>query len=132
MRENTEIILESLRRFDPNDLGPWAELWSVDGVGTAAENWPEQGPFVGRYAIAGQFERLFSEWSDHRFEDVEVTKVTEKWSLLSYRLCATGTSSGLPIELELVAALRVEDGRISEGHFRWTREQALKAAGLSG
>ena len=128
---NAEVVAEVFRRFDPSDLGPWAETWSLDAVSTSAEGWPEQGPFVGRAAIIEQFERLFADWEDQRIEGVEITEESDEWVFAAYTLWARGAGSGLEAEFDLVVAMRVESGQIAEGHFRWNREQALEAAGLS-
>jgi ketosteroid isomerase-like protein len=63
--ENVEIVMESFRRFDPNDLEEWAELVHPESRVTAPEGWPEPGPFVGRTAIIRQFKRIFADWSEY-------------------------------------------------------------------
>ena len=53
-RENVEIAMEAFRRFDPNDLDEWTELWHPESRLTAPDGWPELGPFVGLGQLSGR------------------------------------------------------------------------------
>ena len=130
-QENVEIAWESFRRFNPNDMDDWAALWHAESCATAAEGWPEQGPFVGRDAIVRQFERIYADWSEYQFEEIEVVADSDDWVVATWTLRTRGAASGVETQVGLATALRVQDGRIIEGHFRWTRDEALQAAGLS-
>ena len=129
-QENVEIAWESFRRFDPDDMKEWAALWHPESRATAAEGWPEQGPFVGRDAVVRQFERIYADWSEYQFEEIEVAADSEDWVVATWSLRTRGAASGLETQVDLAVALRVQEGRIIEGHFRWNRDEALEAAGL--
>jgi ketosteroid isomerase-like protein len=62
-QENVELVMESFRRFEANDVQGYAALWHPEGRGTAPADWPEPGPFVGRDAVVAQFERLAADWA---------------------------------------------------------------------
>ena len=51
--------------------------------------------------------------------------------LLDFGWVARGTGSGIESRTQSSAAFRVGDGLIMEGHYRWSRPEALEAAGLS-
>jgi ketosteroid isomerase-like protein len=129
-QENVEVAMETFRRFNPKDLENWAALWHPEGRATPAKGWPEPGPFVGRDAIVRQFERLFADWSEYRNEEIEVAADSGDWVVVTWSLRTRGAASGLESQIDLAAAMRVQDGRIIEGHFRWNRDEALEAAGL--
>ncbi|HEX2128722.1 MAG TPA: nuclear transport factor 2 family protein [Solirubrobacterales bacterium] len=130
-RENVEVALECFRRFDAADLGPFAELLHPHVRMTAAEGWPEQGPFQGRDASIRQFERLFGDWSEYSLEDVRVVRDAGEWVVVAWTMRARGRGSGLDVAMDVVGALRVEDGQVIEAHYRWSPEAAFEAAGLA-
>ena len=128
--ENVEVALETFRRFDAADFEAWAKLWHPQGRATAAAGWPEQGPFEGREAVVNQFKQMYENWSDYRFEDVEVVQTTGQWVVISWRLWTRGIGSGLESQVDLAVAMQIEDGQVVQGHFRWNADEALAAAGL--
>jgi ketosteroid isomerase-like protein len=130
--ENVEVVMESFRRFDPNDMEEWATLLHPDCRVTAPDGWPEPGPFVGREAVVRQFERIFADWSEYRFEDIEVVAESEEWVVITWRWHTRGVTSGIEADFHFANASRIRDGRIIEIHFRWRPDDALEAAGLSG
>jgi ketosteroid isomerase-like protein len=128
--ENVEAIQKGIDAFDPNDPD-WVALWHPDSRSTYAEGWPERGPFVGREAVIRQFRRVTDDWSESRFEDRKVIAESEGWVVVSWRWLTRGAVSGIEGEFYVAAALRVQEGRIIEVHFRWNDDEALEAAGLS-
>jgi ketosteroid isomerase-like protein len=129
-QENAEIVMEVFRRVQAGDLKDAAPLWHPDGRVTPADGWPEPGPFVGRDAVMRQLERLFQDFSESRFEDVELVADSGEWVVMAWRWLTRGEASGLEAEVDLAAAFRLRDGMIDRGHFRWQREEALEAVGL--
>ena len=129
--ENVEIVMESFRRFRPGELEEWAVLFHPEGLVTAPQGWPEPGPFVGREAIVRQFELLFRDWSEYRFEDIEVVVDSGEWVVITWRLHTRGHGSGLEADFDFAVATRIRDSLIAESHFRWKLDEALEAAGLS-
>ena len=128
-RENIEIVRQLFERFDPSDPA-WIEAWHPDSRTTPATGWPEPGPFVGREAVVRQFQRLLDDWSESRFENVEVVADPEDWVIVTWRWVTKGAASGIEANLDVAAAYRVQDGKVIEGHFRWSAAEALEAAGL--
>jgi ketosteroid isomerase-like protein len=129
-QENVEVVLDAFRRFETLDFDRAERRWHPDSRITAPEGWPEPGPFEGRDAVFGQFRRLAADWGEQRFSDVEVVTDRGGWVVLTFRWEVRGGQSGAATATPFAAAYRVNDGRISEAHFRWTPEQALEAAGL--
>lgn len=70
-QENVELVLESLRRAEANDVEGAAALMHPEITGTAVPGWPEPGPFVGRDAAVAETERL-TDWGENRFTDIDM------------------------------------------------------------
>jgi ketosteroid isomerase-like protein len=131
-QENTEIVLDGIRRFEAGDLDGAAQNWHSDSRITGPEGWPEPGPFEGRAAVIGQFRRLAADWGQNSVSDLEVVADRGDWVVVTFRWEVRGERSGAVSAASMAAAYQVTRGQISEAHFRWTRAEALEAAGLRG
>jgi ketosteroid isomerase-like protein len=129
-QENVEIVLEYLRRGEANDLEGIAALMHPDISGSAARGWPESGPFLGREANLAEAKRLL-EWGENRFTDIQVVAEEGDCVVVAFRWQVRGEGSGIETRFDVVAAVRVKEARIIEWHNRWSRTEALEAAGLS-
>jgi ketosteroid isomerase-like protein len=128
--QNAEMVREAIRRFEASEFDEASSSWHPDASITGPEGWPERGPFEGREAVFAQFERLAADWGEHRISDVEVIADQAGWVVVTFRWEVEGGKSGAATTADLAAAYRVVDSLIREAHFRWTREEALEAAGL--
>jgi ketosteroid isomerase-like protein len=129
--KNVEVVLEAFRRFESGDVQGMGELLDANVVATAAPGWPEPGPYHGREAFVTQFERIASDWSDHRIAKADVVADEGDWVVIDYRWQVRGGASGIETQMDLVGAFRLSGGLCVEAHYRWTRDEALEAAGLS-
>ena len=127
--QNVEVVLESFRRFDDNNLEAAEELWSPQARVAAPDGWPEPGPVEGRDAVMRQFERLRADAAQSRIE-VEVLEAGDEWVVVAFRWYVTGARSGIETVMDGAAAFRVVDDQISEGHYKWDPADALGVAGL--
>jgi ketosteroid isomerase-like protein len=128
-QENVEIVLESLRRAEANDMEGSAALMHPQIRGSAVRGWPEPGPFAGRDAVLAETKRLL-EWGENRFTDIDVVADEGDWVVVAYRWHVRGAGSGIETHFDVATAVRVKDALIIEWHNRWTRDEALEAAGL--
>ena len=124
------MVLEGLRLFEAFDFDGMARLLHPDVRITGPEGWPERGPFKGRNAVLEQFRRLAADWGTQRISDLDVVADRASWVVLTFRWEVQGIRSEVATATQLSVAYRVKNGRISEGDFRWKREEALEAAGL--
>jgi ketosteroid isomerase-like protein len=129
--ENVEVVLEAFRRFEAGDMTGLAKLFHPDITTTAAEGWPEQGPWIGRTAVVAQYERLTADWTEMRVRLSEVVADVGDWVVAQFSWQVRGAQSGIETSLDVASAIRLRDSLMVEIHNRWTREEALKAAGLS-
>jgi SnoaL-like domain len=128
---NIEIVMEGIRLFETEDFQGLEEMLSPDCRLTGPVGWPEPGPFEGRDAVIGQFRRLTDDMGEHHFSDVEVVTDDGGWVVLSFLWQVRGAGSGAPVATKLAGAWRVESGKFTETHFRWTADEALESTGLS-
>jgi ketosteroid isomerase-like protein len=128
-QENVEIVLEYFRRAEANGVEGVAALMHPEITATAVPGWPEPGPFVGRDAVIAEGERL-SDWGEIAFADIDVVADERDWVVVAYRWHIRGAGSGIATHFDLATAIRVEEGRLIEWHNRWSRAEALEAAGL--
>jgi ketosteroid isomerase-like protein len=129
-QENVEIVLESLRRAEANDVEGGAALMHPEITATSVPGWPEPGPFVGRDAALAETKRLI-EWGENRFTDIDVVADEGDWVVAAFRWHVRGAGSGIATHFDVAAAVRVKEGRVIEWHNRWSRDEALEAAGLA-
>ena len=128
--ENVEVVLEAFRRFEAGDMTGLAKLFHPDITTTAAEGWPEQGPWIGRTAVVAQYERLAADWTEMRVRLSEVVADVGDWVVAQFSWQGRGAQSGIETSLDVASAIRLRDSLMVEIHNRWTREEALEAAGL--
>jgi ketosteroid isomerase-like protein len=126
-QENVEIVLESLRRAEANDVEGSAALMHPDISATAVRGWPESGP-LGQEAVLAETKRLI-EWGENRFTDIEVVADGGDWVVVAFRWQVRGEGSGIETRLDVAAAVRVKEARIIEWHNRWSRSEALQPPG---
>jgi hypothetical protein len=129
-QENVEFVLGAFRQFESKGE-PNPDGWHEDGLLTAPDGWPEPGPFKGREAIMEQFKRLVSDFSSFHSTNMEVVAETGDWVVVAFRWHTRGAHSGIAGTWEMAAAFRIKAGRFIEAHYRWERQEALQAAGLS-
>lgn len=129
-QENIDLYFEAKDRLAAEDHDGFSRLLHPDVTATNV-GWPEPGPFVGRAALVAQLEGIGTEFEEQCYTDVEVVAEHDDWMVLTYRWWVRGSGSGVETHLDIAVAYRVKDAQLIELHWRWTREAALEAAGLS-
>ena len=66
--ENVDVVRASPEAYNTGDMQRLWDLYHPDVILRMPEEWPERGPFVGRDAVFGQFERLRETWAQDSFE----------------------------------------------------------------
>jgi ketosteroid isomerase-like protein len=127
--ESVEVARHSLGAFADGNFDALHEDFSQDAVMYAPEGWPDGALFDGREAIMRQMRRLQEDWQQ---QNMTVPRIDsrDEWVVMEFRWDATGTGSGVPIQMELTGAWRIDAGKIVELRFFWDWNRALEAAGL--
>lgn len=127
-KENVEVVRESAARFVANDIDGLAELYAPDAFMIAPDGWPEGGRFEGREAVMCQYARLVEEWHHHSIR-LESERSHGEWVVAELVWSTQGRARGVPVEMTVVAAYRLEDRKIAEARFFWDLDGALEAVG---
>ena len=125
-QENVEVVREGVARFVANDIDGVAELYALDAFMVAPEGWPEGGRFDGRDAVMRQYTRLVEEWNHHSLR-IDSERSDGDWVVIEVVWSTEGRASGVPVEMTVVAAYRLEDRKIAEARFFWDLDGALEA-----
>ena len=126
--ENLEIVRETFRLFNADDLDglrahldPRIAMWGPEG-------WPEPGPEHGHDGVVRQFERLGADYDQRGSELLELIDAGE-WVVGHFRWNTRGRASGIATTAEMWFVYRFREGKIVEIRYFWEREDALAAAG---
>jgi ketosteroid isomerase-like protein len=128
-QENVEIARHSLDAFTDRNLDALRDDFSQDAVMYAPEGWPDGALFDGREAIMRQMLRLQEDWQR---QNMAVPRIEDHddWVVVEFLWEARGAGSGVPIQMSLTGAWRIDAGKIVELRFFWDWDKALDAAGL--
>jgi ketosteroid isomerase-like protein len=128
-QENVEIVREALATFDRT--GDFA--WSLIAPDADLVNAPGS-PFTNASGHQGfrdwpkDVNEAFEQW-EARVDDV-LDAPGDKVVVLNH-MWGRGRGTGLELEMELNVVYTVVDGKITRIEGYYTRDEALKAAGLS-
>jgi ketosteroid isomerase-like protein len=124
-----EVSHAITRRFAAGDFEGVGTFFHRDAVLLAPEGWPERGPMRGREEIVRQYQRLAEDYTEHRAEISDLIS-TEDWIVGLNRWKMRGRHSGIESELEVWFAGRFEGDLIVDLQYYWSRDEAMRAAGL--
>jgi ketosteroid isomerase-like protein len=110
-RENLEVVDALGEAWNAGDMDALRELFDPDVIVRVPDGWPEPGPFVGREAVMGQFERNRDAWDSDTFEAVE--DPIDAGDRVVVRLIWTGVGRGLRTQLKFTAVYTVRKGKVS-------------------
>jgi ketosteroid isomerase-like protein len=90
----------------------------------------DRGPIHGKDALRAYVQDWFDTFDDFRQEPVEFIDAGEDTFIAVLRVSGRAKLSGVETELTFAVVYTVRDGKILRGREYWTRDEALKAAGL--
>ena len=128
---NVELVCEAVVLFGTGDIDGLSDLYSADAFILAPEGWPEGGRFDGRDAVMRQYKRVQEEWESQSMQ-IGRRHAHADWVVLELIWDAKGKASGVEVEMRIMGAYRVGNGKIAEARFFWDFEEAVDAARLSG
>jgi ketosteroid isomerase-like protein len=129
-QQDVDLFLTAADRLAADDLGGFAELLHADVTSSGVEDWPEPGPHHGADAVVAELGRIMADFEEQRFTQIETVAQGDDWTVIAYRWHVRGSGSQVEIHFDFAVAFRVRDDRLTELHFRRTREPALAVAGL--
>src|SRR2546428_13299805 len=69
-QQNVEIVKAAIAEWNAGDMDGLREVFDPDVIVRLPEGWPEPGPFVGREAVMGQWERNREGWDADTLEPI--------------------------------------------------------------
>jgi uncharacterized protein len=130
-QENVEIVRRYLAAYDRAGLDGLAEFWHPDINWRAAEGaLDDVGLMEGPDAIRDYYRQWEETFADIRMEVEELIDAGDQ-VVAVVRGIGRMKDSDAEIDIRYATVFTTRDGKIGTGREYFTREQALKAAGLS-
>jgi ketosteroid isomerase-like protein len=131
--EKVRVAQAAADAFARDGVDGWLEYFTDDVDYRAAEGAiDDRGPIHGKDALRAYAEDWTEMFDDVRFEPVEVIDAGDDTVIAVMRISGRpkGTSAEA-LTLSVAGVSTIRDGKIARGREYWTREEALKATGLS-
>jgi ketosteroid isomerase-like protein len=114
---------EAIREINDRFWSPEVELrWSRSA--------PEARVYRGRDGVIQAFREWVEPFSEYYIEPLDFIEQGD-WVIIPQRHWGIGSTSGIPVELEVTHVYEVRDSQIARVDEYDTLEEALEAAGLS-
>jgi ketosteroid isomerase-like protein len=127
--ENVEVVRAAFQAWNAGDMDAFRELQDSDVILRPVKNWPEPGPYMGREAVMGFYQRIREAF------DADILEQTGGFRHAADRVVARwiwhAQGHGPESNMELTAIYTVRNGKVREAEFFWDHDEALEAAGLS-
>jgi ketosteroid isomerase-like protein len=131
-QENVEIARTVAAAFNRGDLDAWIDYCTDDIDFRAAEGAPDDhGPIKGKEALRAFLQDWLETFDDFRVEPVELIDAGEDKVIAVMRISGQAKLSGVETDLTYAELSTLRDGKIARSRQYLTRDEALRAAGLS-
>ncbi len=132
-QENVELVRGGIDAFNRRDVDAFVALLAPDVVWEENPELPGlRDVYRGRAEVREWFkEALLEPWESFHVAIEEITELSGDLVFTETVLTARGTGSGAPVELRFWSVLWVAESKLARRQVFWTRDDALKAAGLS-
>jgi ketosteroid isomerase-like protein len=128
-QQNLEVLRSIIVAFNAGDMEAVREMLDPDvAIGRELEGWPETGPFVGRDAVMGGWERNREPFGDTA--TVEPVSIIDAGDRVVARQIAHGVGRGPALHVEYTTVSTLRNGRVFLIDYFWDYAEALKAVGL--
>ena len=130
--ENVNTVRKAAAAFNGGDLDAWIEACTDDIDYRAIEGAPDDhGPIHGKDALRVYVQDWQDTFDEFTSEPVELIDAGDDRVIAVIRISGRAKLSGVETDLTYAALYTFRDGKIARGREYWTRDEALKAAGLS-
>jgi ketosteroid isomerase-like protein len=128
---NVELAKEGLEAFHHGDIAWFDEHSIAEVVIVQPPEVPDTKSYEGPSAWADALADWSSEWEDFRVDFIEVIDVSDDVVILGTRHRGRGAHSGIEMDFQVFYVTYIRDGKATRQEMFFTREQALRAVGLS-
>lgn len=132
MSENVEVVVAAYEAFAARGVDGFGEFLTEDVDYRAVEGAPDdRGPMHGKEALRPYVQDWLDTFDEFTAQPVELIDAVENQVVAVIEISGRAKFSGVESTMTFAAVYGVRDGRIARGREYTTREEALKAAGLS-
>jgi ketosteroid isomerase-like protein len=128
-QENVEVVRSAYEAFARGDFETALELFHPD-IEWHDPDRPGGGTYHGHEGLIRNLEEWLEGWEEFRLEPEEFLEAGDQVVVL-VRQSGRGKGSGVEIEAPLAQTYRVHEGKVVWARTYASREEALKAAGMS-
>ena len=130
--ENVEIVRQYLTAYDRGGTDAWATFWQPEISWRAIQGAPDDiGVIHGPDAIRNHYSQWEETFDDFRTEPDELIDGGGDQVLAVVRSIGRMKDSDAELDIRYAIVFTIRDGKIAAGREYFTREEALKAAGLT-
>ena len=127
-QENVETVQAGFDAWNAGDMDRLRALYDPNVVLHVVPDWPEPGPYVGREAAMGFYDRLRDSWDFDAIEpNMDFVEVADH-VLVRHTWRAHGHGPDLNFVTTILYTLR--NGRVILQEYFWDHADALTAVGL--
>jgi uncharacterized protein len=131
-QENVELVKRFSRLFEHGDREEWREYFVPDVVwDTSASEMPAAGIYHGHEGVERWFRDWLETWADYEIAHREYIDAGDA-VVVAFRQRGTGRGSGVRTERDFFVVYDVRESKVVRFRLYESREDALRAAGLSG
>jgi ketosteroid isomerase-like protein len=131
LEEKAEVVRHVFEELSRRETQAAAEYFDLDAIfDFTRSRGPGRGMFMGRGAIQRNWEEFLGMWAEWVTEPHDFVEVDDDGVLFSIRGRMTGRD-GIELNVRASHIWTIRDGLIVRAIFFQSREEALRAAGLS-
>jgi len=130
--ENVAVVEGAYDAFAAGGIDEFVQHWTEDLDHRSIEGAPDDiGPIRGREALRAYLQDWIDTFDDYRLEPVELIDAGGESVVAVIRFGGRARLSGVGTSEMLGVVFSIRDGKIARGREYATREEALRAAGLT-
>jgi ketosteroid isomerase-like protein len=130
-QENVELVETTWSAFQRGDVAFMRQTCRPDVVIVQPPEVPDTKTYSGLDGVREAVEDWPKQWEDFRFEVLEIIDVSDSQVVSVTRHHGRGTASGIQMDAIVAYVHTMTDGKLARLDMFFSKEQAVKATGLS-
>lgn len=127
--DNVEVVRRIYAEWAKGNFRAGTELFDAGVVLVIRDDFPDAGVYVGVDEIRAYMRQFLADWTDAAIEAEDIVGGGDAVAV-SVRQHATGTGSGLPVDMRYWQVWTLREGAVTRIESVRSRSEALEVAGL--